>query len=655
MRRLVLGTAGHVDHGKTTLVRALTGVDTDRLPEEKRRGISIELGFAPLYLRPDLMAGVVDVPGHERFVRTMIHGATGMDLLLLVIAADEGIRPQTREHLDICRLLGVERAVCALTKTDLVSPDRVAERQVEIGDFLDSFGFASSPILPVNATNGEGLTPLRNALIASAQTLPVSAGDECLFLPVDRVFTKQGFGTVVTGTLSGAPMNVNDTLVALPEGAELTVRGIEVFGQPVPSVEPRTRVAINLAGPDRSAIRRGQTLVRPGEVTATKKLHVEFFEPKEEFRRPTQKELSHIRALAGTQDAAGRLILMNPESESKRYGELRLVTPIAVRARDRIILRTETPTRTIGGGVVLDPRPLLSLRKAELSQIVGAAPSQRLTHWIDQAPLRLPCTTGSLAQRISFPVESARRQLSRLADRHEIRSIREACWIAQESFDELRTKLKEEIDRRQEMSAAQLLSNFLPLASKRVLQEVIDDLVSSGEILRTPTKLQSNTREPTKAHPALDRLESAGLSPPTVSELAAAFGESDSKIRSLLVKAEQLKRAVRLADDLYCARGPIDKIIPKLGIHFSTQPTLAIGHWKALVGVSRKFAVPLLEYFDRERFTICRPDRLRIPGPRLLEKAETQNETIFSSSLSSRSRIADSRPDTSLKRNANTT
>ena len=356
-RARTLGTAGHIDHGKTALVRALTGVDTDRLPEERARGISIALGYASLALPSGRSLSVVDVPGHERFVRTMIAGATGIDLALLVVACDDGVMPQTREHVAILELLGVRTAVVALSKRDLVDDDGAQLARADVEELLEAGALAGSRIVETSARSGAGLDELREALDEAAGSVESWPAARATRLPIDRAFTLHGIGTIVTGTLWSGSIGAGDRLALLPGGGEVRVRSVEVHDQPVERADAGQRVAASLAGVDRSSIPRGAILVTPGAFPESYRLDVDL------HALPGGPGVRHamlVQALIGTACVDARVALL--ESDSLAAGaaglaQLRLREPVAAWRGDRVIVRTTAPQATIAGGLVLDPSP----------------------------------------------------------------------------------------------------------------------------------------------------------------------------------------------------------------------------------------------------------------------------------------------------------
>ncbi len=356
MKHIILGTAGHVDHGKTSLVKALTGVDTDRLKEEKERGITIELGFASLPLKNGDALGVVDVPGHEKFVKHMVAGATGIDMVLLVIAADEGVMPQTSEHLDICTLLGIKTGIIALTKIDMVDPDWLSLVQDDIREFMKTTFLADAPLIPVSAVTGQGLAELTAAIEEMASRIGERRDSGLFRIPVDRVFTMKGFGSVVTGTLVSGSVNVGDTVEVLPRRIHAKVRGIQVHNEAQECAEAGQRTAINLQGVDRAALERGDVVAHPGIFESSQRLDVRL-----EYLGGAGRVLKN-RALTrfhtGTSEIMARVVLIDREElqpGQKVYAQLLLEDPVVAMGRDRFVIRSYSPIRTVGGGEILDP------------------------------------------------------------------------------------------------------------------------------------------------------------------------------------------------------------------------------------------------------------------------------------------------------------
>ncbi|HEU5393646.1 MAG TPA: selenocysteine-specific translation elongation factor, partial [Candidatus Methylomirabilis sp.] len=391
MKHIIVGTAGHIDHGKTSLVKALTGIDTDRLKEEKERGISIELGFAHLTLASGLRLGIVDVPGHERFVKTMLAGVGGIDLVVLVIAADEGIMPQTREHLHICRLLQIPRGLVALTKRDLVDPDWLEMVAEEIRIFLKGTFLEGAPILPVSATTGAGLEALKAALAAVAAETEPKRVEGIFRLPIDRVFTMRGFGTVITGTLLAGSLKIGDEVAVLPEGARSRVRRLQVHGETVEQAFAGQRTAVNLPGVEVSGIARGSLLCFPGALHPSIAMDASLT-LLADAPRPL-KNRSRVRFHLGTSELLARVVLLDREElepGQSAYVHYRLESPGAALPQDRYVIRSYSPAVTIGGGIILDPAPPERRRKRQeildhLRVLEQGSPADRLERLLLQA------------------------------------------------------------------------------------------------------------------------------------------------------------------------------------------------------------------------------------------------------------------------------
>jgi len=368
MKHFVLGTAGHVDHGKTALIKALTGTDTDRLKEEKKRGITIELGFASLALPSGQTLGIVDVPGHEKFIKNMVSGAAGIDLVMMVIAADEGIMPQTKEHLQICSLLGISKGLVALTKIDLVEEEWLELVQSEITEFLKGTFLEDAPIVPVSATKQKGLSDLVKAIYTTVSKIDEKANDGIFRLPVDRVFTMKGFGTVVTGTLVSDHIKTNEEVEILPRNTTVRIRGLQVHNQPVDEAWVGQRTAINLQGIEKSAIERGNVLVRPKTVWPSQRLDIYV-----EFLASNSKSIKNralVRLHTGTSEIIARITLLDKDELAPGqdgFAQLVLASKGVVVAGDHFVLRSYSPVTTIGGGRIIDPLPLKHKRQNKKS------------------------------------------------------------------------------------------------------------------------------------------------------------------------------------------------------------------------------------------------------------------------------------------------
>ena len=594
---MIVGTAGHIDHGKTTLVRALTGVDTDRLPEEQRRGITIELGFAPLDLPGVGRVGVVDVPGHEGFVRTMVAGATGVDVGLLVIAADEGVMPQTREHLAILRLLDVRALVVALTKCDLADADWMELVREDVRGLLAATPYASAPVIPVSARTSERLDDLRNAL-----GLAVAAGrqrDEAdLFrLPIDRVFTVRGTGTVVTGTSWSGAVQVGAELRLLPGDTVVRVRGIQAHGAVVERAGPGERVAIALTGVELADVHRGMTLASPARWMSTTHFHAEVsvVDPDAGFR-PREWLRLHV----GTAEVSARVVTVGGGATARVVTE----EPVVLRAGDRFVLRRSQPLATVGGGTVVDPAPGRARRRPSGGWSVD--PAERLSHLLRDAgdlglaarelPVRVGCRPNEVpalcAGLISFRDRVYPRGL--LDDYMQAVEQQVLAFLASHTT---------------EPGAPTAVWGQVKL-NEALVEYAAEQLVSTGRMVFRGPALAPTGWEPRLdaeqvgvAEWLLRELRAAGREPPSVPELATT-SVGPTPLVPVLRFLERSGSVVAVESDRYYAREAVNDMVAALFAHMqgagqAENPATLRG----ILGVSRKYLMPFLEYCDRERIT----------------------------------------------------
>ncbi|MBI2833426.1 MAG: selenocysteine-specific translation elongation factor [Acidobacteria bacterium] len=635
MRHLVVGTAGHIDHGKSALVQALTGIDPDRLKEEKARGITIDLGFAHARIE-GVQFAFVDVPGHERFVKNMLAGASGIDAVLLVIAADESVMPQTREHFDICRLLHVGGGVIALTKADLVDDDtlelvRLETRELVAGSFLET-----APIVPVSSRTGAGLPELRHALVELARSLPARYREGATRLPIDRAFTVRGFGTVVTGTLASGDVSADQELIALPGGHRVKVRGVQVHGRAAAAATAGQRTAVNLGGVELEDIARGDVLTAPGTFGVTRQ-----FDATVELIAGA-RPLGHgarIRFHHGTSEILGRVALSwvggtdTAPSEIKAgqrgYMRFRLENPAVLTRGDRFIVRAYSPPVTIGGGEVLDPFPPRGRIRSESAR-------QRLTR-LDRPTTDEGTTRDRLDEAIASMIDDTRADglpmvhltsragvapdaITGIVDRlvRDGRAVRAGdVLVAPEVMSELKQKLVREIEAHHQ---TQPLSEGLPREEARerllgraataVFEKMVTDLVADGRIvarehLALTTYRVSLSGDEARARDTIERTyREAGLKPPDISMLGATTGIPAGvvdRVTKLLVR----QRVLVKVDTLLFDAGSLERLKKDVrGLKSGAEsPRVDVGTFKERYGVTRKFAIPLLEYLDRERVT----------------------------------------------------
>ena len=636
-RHVVVGTAGHIDHGKSALVHALTGTDPDRLKEEKLRGITIDLGFAHLDEGETKLA-FVDVPGHERFVKNMLAGASGIDGVLLVVAADESVMPQTREHFDICRLLGVTTGVVALTKVDLVDADTVELVQLETAELVAGSFLEGAAVVPVSARTGEGIAEVRSALLEMADRAHTRSPRGAIRLPVDRAFSVKGFGTVVTGTLVSGRVAVDATLAVLPSGRDVKVRGLQVHGAAQSVAVAGQRVAANLSGVDVSQIARGDTVATPGCFEATRRVDAVLDLLRSAHRL---RHGARVRFHQGTSEVLGRVVLGPGFAETggvadapgelapgdRGFVRLRLERPAVLTRGDRFILRAYSPPLTIGGGQVLDPQPprggirtAAARRRLErlLDGVVGEVQVVR-----DQAFGELVRERGiaglpvaALVTRAGVPPELVDDLTARLVASAAVRRIGDLIVDAA-AFTEVSDRL---VDLVTTFHASHPLSEGLPREEARerlfrhgapavfeaVLEQLVgDDRLRARDYLALTSHQVTLSPEETHASEAVQALLiNAGLRPPAavaIRELLACESAVLDRVLKLLVRQKRVVRVGALVFD----SGALDTLRQDvLSLKTSAGAgTIDVSTFKDRYGISRKFAIPLLEYLDRERVT----------------------------------------------------
>ncbi len=617
---LVLGTAGHIDHGKSALVEALTGTNPDRLPEEKERGVTIELGFARLALPSGRVLGVVDVPGHERFVRQMVAGATGIDVVLLVVAADDGVMPQTREHLAIIDLLGIDRGVVAVTKADLAEPDWIAMVSDDVRELLRGTSIEDAPVVAVSARTGQGLDELRAALDSVAAETHARQAELPFRLPVDRVFTIAGAGTVVTGTLWSGTVKRDDPVELYPSHRAARVRSVQVHSAPVEKATAGQRVALNLAGIDVDGIGRGDIAAAPGTLTVTDRFDARFtYLPGNEkpFASGTRVHVHH-----GTREVLGRVLLMDAEElepGGSGYAQLRLEEPLAPRYDDRFIVRSYSPTITIGGGVVLD---VLPPRRTRLKPAERETLDALVAHDVDAAAVGLlaardvPMTSAEVAAALGVqraPVADAlnRSPLARL------KAGSETYFATQATLDALVDGVREQLlaFHAENPKATGIATLALRDRVRRGLPERVFDAVLAMAAERGAAVVEKGVvRHPEAAASAvageeaamaalLPLLRAQGLAPATVAELASEAGVDAGVARKALAKLAASGEVVRLGPELHFSREAVDEARGKLVAYLERHGSVLAKDARDALGVSRKYLIPLLEYFDAQGVT----------------------------------------------------
>jgi len=620
MKSVIVGTAGHIDHGKSALVKALTGTDPDRLQEEKRRGITIDIGFAHLELPSTsgepLRLGFVDVPGHERFVRNMLAGIGGIDLVLLVIAADESIKPQTREHFDICRLLGIGRGITVLTKSDLVDRDTLEVVRLEVEEFLRGSFLEGAPILAVSSKTGTGLPELKQALVQSAQAVRQRDSAALARLPIDRVFVMKGFGTVVTGTLIAGAIRKEEELEVFPGQKRARVRGLQVHGLAAEQATAGQRTALNLAGLDKDELARGMMLVPPAALRTTSRIDVSLaLLPS---ARPL-KDRARVHLHAYTAETVAEVVLYGGRQLApghSGFAQLHTADPLLLLPGDRFILRQFSPVVTIGGGTVLDAAPLAgkgSKEKAEALLPVlakGIAPEILLarvarrghsglllsdataeTGWRPaeiQAQVALLKSQLLLFGNVLIAADAfAQAQSAALTAIHEFH--RANPLVAGISKEELREKL----GLRSEV--------FSAVADALVRQKKIE---LSGEQVRAAGRTMVLKDEEAESKRAIEQaFAAAGLKVPALKDVLAGLRLDKTRAQKIVTLLLRDRVLVKISDDLVFHRSALDELRQRVAAHKPKSARIGVADFKDLTGVSRKYAIPLLEYLDRERVT----------------------------------------------------
>jgi len=623
MKSVIIGTAGHIDHGKTALVKALTGIDADRLEEEKRRGITIDIGFAHLELAAangeKLRIGFVDVPGHERFVRNMLAGIGGIDLVLLVIAADESIKPQTREHFDICRLLSVRRGITVLTKADTVDSETLEVVRLEVEDFLRGSFLdpAQSPIIPVSSLTGAGLDELKGALAEVVAEVPARDSEAIPRLPLDRVFTMKGFGTVVTGTLISGTIRKEDEMEVFPDGRQVRVRGVQVHGQPADKAIAGQRTALNLAGASIEDLARGMMLAPPDTFQSTKRVDVLL------SLLPSAKPLKerarvHLHAYTSETVAEVRLFDRNQIAPGETaFAQLRMEEPSLLLPGDRFILRQFSPVVTIGGGAVLDAAPLPRMKRdasqSFLKLLANGDPEQTLLARIarrghdglslSQAVAETGWRRSVIEQRVvrAVPQGEVLRVGGILISTAAMEGLKTFVTATLDNFHKrnplvagISKKELQEIVRAPEESFEAAL-RFLAQGKKIEVSGEIVHLAGRGVVMKDEEAESKRTIE--------DAFASAGLQVPALHQVIAGLKVDKARAQKIVTLLLRDKVLVKISDELVFHRTALDDLRGKMKAYKSKSAQIDVGGFKDLTGVSRKYAIPLLEYLDRERVT----------------------------------------------------
>jgi len=620
-KHVIVGTAGHIDHGKSSLVEALTGTNPDRLEEEKRRGITIDLGFAFLNL-DDVQLGFVDVPGHERFVRNMLAGAGGIDIVLLVVAADESIKPQTREHFDICRLLGIPRGLVAITKSDLVDADMLGLVRLEIEDFVRGSFLEGAPIIPVSSRTGAGLDTLKQELLRVARAAPAKDVARHFRLPIDRSFPRKGFGTVVTGTLVSGIVKLEDEVELHPERKRLRVRGLHSGGKAIERAVAGQRTAVNLAGVEHEEVKRGMVLATAGVFESTKRADARI--TLLASARPLRNR-ARVHFHQGSAETIAEVILLDqPELApgASAIAQLKLDDAVLLVAGDRFILRQFSPVVTIGGGVVIDDRPRRHRRNdpavgAFLETLETGSPEEALAALAESEPKGL--TLQEVTARTGWMESEILAAAAKLSAQKRLRMLggQPVVLAPENSIEKCATALKKTVE---EFHKANPLVPGIPKQELRgrignprpaIFEAALADLerekvvTASGNVVQRAGREISLSSEESKAKQLIEQeFQTAGLTVPAVSAVLQKLPVEAARAQKILQILLRENVLVKVTEDLVFHKTAIARL-RELIIEYRKKrgERLSIIDFKELTGVSRKYGIPLLEFLDREHVT----------------------------------------------------
>ncbi len=623
MKHVIIGTAGHVDHGKTALIKALTGIETDRLAEEKKRGITIELGFAHIEWADGTQAGIVDVPGHEKFIKNMLAGAGGIDLAMLVVAADEGFMPQTVEHLNILTLLGIKDGLIVITKKDMVDDEWLDMIKQDVKERAKGTFLEGKPVMCVSAYTGEGIAELKEEL----HKLVGKAGEKnmraAFRLPIDRVFSVDGFGTVVTGTLIEGSMSEGDAAELVPSGAQTRIRNLQVHGTTVKTAYAGQRVAVNLAGLKKADVQRGDCVAKPNTVRVSRMLDVKLMNLKNSGRVITNDMQVHL--YHGSAVMLAKVVLLEQDAlqpGESGYAQLRMTEPIAAKNGDRFVVRFYSPLETIGGGVILDDAPVKHKRNvpsviAALKIKEGGSAADRVLQLIDEAGMTLP-TAAKLNAKLNIDADELYSELCELTDSGRAVEPMEGRYISSRALDAAADGAKAALNayHRQNplhagMKAAELRQKAFRNVEQAAADAIIAELCREGAIKRAGERFADAEFEVhyTKKQTAirkklLDYYGAAGIEPATVDEVMATFQINErNDFKQVLDSVVSGGDIVMLTPQICYSREAYEKACNAAKAHFVGHDTITLAEFRDAMATSRKYALAVLEYFDKNGIT----------------------------------------------------
>jgi selenocysteine-specific elongation factor len=621
MKSVIVGTAGHIDHGKTALVKALTGIDADRLEEEKRRGITIDIGFANLELPmpggETLRLGFVDVPGHERFIRNMLAGVGGIDLVLLVIAADESIKPQTREHFDICRLLSVRRGIAVLTKSDAVDPETLAVVRAEVEDFLHgSFLGQPSPIVAVSSLTGAGIDELKRELLKVATEVPAKDSSTIARLPIDRVFTMKGFGTVVTGTLVSGSIHKEDELEVFPSGQRVRIRGVQVHAKSAELAVAGQRTALNLVGATTEELARGMTLAPPSTFRATLRVDVELSllssakplkdHARVHFHSYTSETIASVALYGKRQVGPGETA----------FAQLRLSAPALLLPGDRFIIRQFSPVITSGGGVVVENTPPRKVKNAaDYARFLRILADELRAGSLRTRVMASGARGLGIAEAVARTGWTAQQIVAGVSENPEVVRIRD-IFISRPALDLVREDFISALDtfHRHNALVAGMSKEELRGRFSEVMPEVFESVFNEaarggkielvGELVRLAGRGVVMKDEEAESKTIIEAaFANAGLKVPALKDVLAGLKVDKARAQKIVTLLLRDKVLVKISDDLVFHQNALLNLRKLMALEKTKSPKLDVARFKDLTGVTRKYAIPLLEYLDREHVT----------------------------------------------------
>jgi len=602
----VIGTSGHVDHGKSTLVQTLTGINPDRLEEEQNRKLTIDLGFAWATLPDGEMLGIVDVPGHRDFIENMLAGVGGIDAAILVVAADESVMPQTREHLAILDLLGVESVIVALTKTDLVDDaDWIELVKLDVEELLSTTHIQQAPIVPVSAMTGDGLDELMQTIQSTLQRLPQRSNAHHPRLPIDRVFSVSGFGTVVTGTLSGGTLHVGDNIELQPGGKVGRIRGLQSYKQDVETASPGSRVAVNIAGLNKEEVQRGDVLTYPGQIHPTLLVDVHF-QHLSDVERPL-KHNAEVKFFSGASESIANVRLLNDEAiapAGEGWLQIRLRDSLPLTRSDRFILRYPSPPQTIGGGVIVNPHPGRRWKRFqsdviyELEMRLDGTPAERLAQMAEgDTPVKLP----NLQASVGYSDDDLQKALDEALDEYLIVKVDDSLYWAMTSYQEMLNQMMTEVaiyhqdnPLRLGILRAELQSRLdVKLNLLNTLLDSIEQLVIENNFVRhVDHQIVFSDTQLTNIDIVMQKLSDSSYMPPSIDELNQIAGEA--VIRALI----DLKELINITDSIVFSQKAYQSLVDHILAYIDAHGEIDAKSLRDEFSTSRKYAIAMLEHLD---------------------------------------------------------